>query len=87
MNPKKTAINLIKVYVERGENIKDLKSGMIGNFSSDSHAQISGWIKDKRYSSDYIIVERTNGKDCMEVFKLKDIYEEIKNPSKQLALL
>lgn len=81
------AINLIKVYVERGDSLRDLKSGLMGSFSSDSHASISGWKKGKHYSSDYILVERVNSEECFEVFKLKDIYEEIKTPSKQVALL
>jgi hypothetical protein len=87
MNPKEVAVNLIKVYVERGDSIKGLKSGLMGSFSSDSRSSISGWKEGKHYSSDYILVERVNGEECFEVFKLKELYEEIKNPSRQVSLL
>jgi len=44
MTPKEAAIDLIKRYVERGDSIKDLRSGQMGSYSGRYKASIGGSI-------------------------------------------
>lgn len=76
-----TAKKLIYVYVVRGDSIGSLKSGMLGSSSPNGmSASISGYLNGKKYNSDYILVDRDlDGKKVDKVYKLKQVYEEIKS--------
>ena len=88
MTAREAAKNLIRGYVERGDSIESLADGCLGHAGSDYYASIGGYIwngshtdgtahlvrKVGRYQ---IGVERLDGKDCHEVFSLKEIYNEI----------
>lgn len=81
------AIDLIKVYVERGDTYDSLRAGQQGHLSSDYCASIGGFIDNKKYDAHHIIITRIGKEKVNHVFKLKDIINEIKNPSKQVSLL
>lgn len=87
MTAKDVAIDLIDVYVKRGDSIQSLKSGMQGSFSDKGRSSISGYIGNKKYDSNYIVVTRVGKEDINAIFKLADIYDEILQPNKQMALL
>ena len=76
------AVNLIKVYVERGDTIQELKSGQGGCCDDDGYRTIGGYINKKRYDTNNIIVE-TKDKQFF-IFKLNDIFNDIKNKQKTL---
>lgn len=86
MTAKECAIDLIKTYVLRGDTLQSLKAGMLGYCSSDYSAGISGYINGKKYNSDFILVTEINHIEVNEIFKLEQIYQEIKTGSQQLAL-
>ena len=71
------AIKMIKVYVERGETISDLKKGQMGCGDEDGYRSIGGYINEKRYNTDYIIVELKDKQKF--VFKLQDVFDTIYN--------
>lgn len=77
---RQAAIDLIKHYVLRGDSVKNLKSGQMGQSSPDGMwAQIGGWMDEKRYTSDNILVyEDINGKKVNKTFKLLEIFNLIK---------
>lgn len=84
MTSKEIAVNLIKVYVLRGETIKDLKSGKMGSCCDSYSASISGYYNNKYYDSNKIVVDFNNS---ISIYKLKDIYDEIIKNNIQTTLL
>lgn len=91
MTAKDVAINLIEAYVKRGDSIESLRSGQQGMGGGIGSASISGYIGDKKYNSHFIVVSRIgdykDGTPVEAVFKLEDLYNEIKDDRKQLTLL
>lgn len=79
------AKHMIRPYVERGETISQLKSGLLGSYNQNYHGSISGYIKDKKYSSDYIIISQIHNDKVNYVFKLSDVYNSVLE--KQVTLL
>lgn len=75
---RSVAIELIINYVRRGDTLKSLKDGQGGHYGGGDGASIGGHCNGKKYSSDNIIVSKLNGKEIYEVFKLKEIYDYIK---------
>lgn len=76
------AIDLIEVYVERGDTIQELKKGQLGCCDNDGFRQIGGYVNKKRYDANYIIVELRDEQKF--IFKLQDVFDTIKN--KEAAL-
>ena len=76
---KSVAVELIEYYVKRGDPLEWLKHGQMGAGDCGESAQIGGHCEGKKFSSDFIIVSKFNGQDVCEVFKLKEIYEGVKN--------
>ena len=91
MTAREAAKNLIRIYVEIGDSIENsiehLAAGMLGAANDKYYASIGGYIcnedengqihsvrKVGRYQ---IGVDRLEGKNCNEIFSLKEIYEEI----------
>ena len=85
MTTREAAIDLIKVYVLRGETIAQLKASQQGALLTGYHASIGGFINNKKYNTDHIIVYKVDDKEVNMIFKLKDIYDSILSP--QVALL
>lgn len=74
------AIELIKVYVLRGETIKQLSAGQMGHTSPGGlSASIGGYIEGKRYPTSKIVVSRDiKGEEVNKVFDLSKVYGHIK---------
>ena len=79
------AKHMIRPYVERGETIKQLKAGMLGSYNENYRCSISGYLGNKKYSSDYIIVSKINKYEVNYAFKLTDVYDSVLK--KQITLL
>src|SRR6266513_3675878 len=89
MTARAAAKNLIRAYVLGGTSIEHLAAGMLGAANDKYYASIGGYIcnedengqiysvrKVGRYQ---IGVDRLEGKNCNEIFSLKEIYDEILN--------
>ena len=89
MTARETAKDLIRGYVERGDSIESLAKGYLGYCGDDYEAHIGGYMwrkadvgkaggKPYKHLNIYQIgVERIGEVEVMEVFSLKDIYNEI----------
>jgi hypothetical protein len=84
-SPKDAALNLIRPYIERGDNPEHLRTSYLGSLSDSYHASIGGYIDGKQYNSNYIVVNKVNGVVVNKVFKYQDIVDELQ--SKQLSLV
>ena len=93
MTAKEAAKDLIRGYVERGDSVESLADGCLGYAGSDYYASIGGYIWNESHTDGtahlvrkvgryQIGVEQLDGKDCNEVFSLKDIYQEIQTEMK-----
>jgi len=72
------AINLIKGYVERGDDIESLQSSYLGGsgMMDGVYAHIGGYVNGKKIKPNQIGVEKD---DKSFLFPLKEIFDEIKN--------
>lgn len=72
------AKQLIRPYVKRGDPIEWLHD--MGSGSPQSYSvSIGGYLAGKKYGNDKILVHRDmNGVVVDEVFKLKEIYNQVK---------
>jgi hypothetical protein len=81
MTPREAATDLIRAYVERGDNPKWIQDGGMGSYSDKYHAQIGGYLfsggKGTRYGTDTILVAQVNGIGVNHVFSFEEIYNEI----------
>ncbi len=86
MTAREAAKKLIRVYVLRGDTIEQLASGMLGSFGGEYDAQIGGYIFNNFQKSNQVSkklgryqigVSEINGVECMEIFSLHEIYNEI----------
>ena len=90
MNAKEAAIDLIKYYVKRGDSLQSLRLSHLGYFGGDYDASIGGNALDKNYKLihkgkiDEIVVTELNGKECLHIYKLKKIFDEIKSGQMKL---
>ena len=78
------AKNMIRVYVERGDSIQDLKSGQMGRTLGEfiGHGSIGHHINEKWYDTNNLVI--TFADERYFIFKLKDVFDSIK--SKQTSL-
>jgi len=88
------AVDLIRVYVLRGDTISSLRSGAMGSYSEEYEAQIGGYLwtgplaHKKRFGPDKVLVHRIGRRDCGQVVSLRQAYEFVKKGEvRQLALL
>ena len=89
--PREAAIDLIRAYVERGDNIESLREGYMGACGDDYHAQIGGYAGELpnliKVKSDKIAVSKINGQIIEpQIFSLQELFDEIKSGVKQPAL-
>ena len=68
------AKKLIRLDVQRGHTIKQLKSGQMGMTLPNGFGQIGGWVKGKKYTTDNIIIEV---KEEVFIYKLKKVFDEV----------
>jgi hypothetical protein len=85
-NPKtafEAAVELIKHYVLRDDNMAQMMGTGLGVYSDLWKAQIGGFFWNgpeahkKRYTNKYILVHRFNGKDCTEAIPIQKVIEHI----------
>lgn len=86
MTAKQAAIDLIKNYVDRGDDMEHFRHGMLGSWNDEYSAQIGGYNNGKKYPTTKIVVYRLNGKEIDEVFDYWEIVNEIKNKQVQYTL-
>lgn len=93
MNEREVAINLIKVYVLRGDSLESLRKSYLGSCGGGNSASIGGYIfhdneqiASEKISNDNILVDEVNGKKTCKIYKLKTIYDEIIQSQNQLSL-
>jgi hypothetical protein len=90
MTPREAATDLIRAYVERGDDPTWIRQGGMGSCSDRYHAQIGGYLfsgeTGTRYGTDKILVTRMNGAVVNEVFSFEDIYNKIKSGITQPSL-
>jgi hypothetical protein len=92
VNAKDIAINFIRPYVLRGDSLESLIAGSGGQYSKDYHVEIGGYVWDKTIKNllykakrDEVVVSQINGEDCLFIYKIYKLYDEIR--SGQLKLL
>lgn len=98
MTAKECAIDLIRVYVERGDSLESLVKGGLGCAGSDYCAHIGGFAplpesdlkkgiwKTKRLRPDQVAVTEIKGVRCLHLFSIPKLYDEIKSGSVQQTL-
>lgn len=84
MEAREVAIKLIKPYVRRGDSLDNLISGQLGFGSMEYSAGIGGYVNGKPIKRDELAITRVNGKECVHIFKVKKLYDEIKSGQQSL---
>lgn len=77
ITPRDAAIDLIKPYVLRGDDIKEI--GQMGSLNEKYNAQVGGYVAGKRIGTDKIAVTEFNGEKVEKIFSLKKLFNEIKS--------
>jgi len=86
MTAREAAKKLIRSYVLRGDTLESLAAGMLGSFGGEYDAQIGGYIFNnfqkpgqvsKKLGRYQIGVSEVNGVECIEIFSLREIYNEV----------
>jgi hypothetical protein len=89
---REAAINLIRVYVERGDTYESLKESWMSLWSSESRVGIGvggGWLdRCPHKSADDIVVSWLGAEQVCFHFSLRKLYDEIKGvtPAGQIAM-
>lgn len=78
------AKDMIRVYVERGDTVQDLKSGSMGCTLGDfvGFGSIGGLMSKKKWNTDNIFIKLNDGREF--IFKLKAVFNDIKNKQETL---
>jgi hypothetical protein len=99
--PFEAAVDLIQVYVLRGDDFDQFRGGLLGSYNSDYSAQIGGYrwpmeylkgeknleeVKGEKLSNTKILVEIVNNKPVNEVFDLRKVWDYILAQEHQKAL-
>ena len=74
---RELARNFIRAYVTRGDTYGQLRASHMGVSSRDYTISIGGYMNEKFYSTEFMIVPKLNGITANIVFKLSDIYREV----------
>ena len=87
-NPRQIAKNLIRPYV-KNESVAQLADSYLGHASADYNAQVGGYAWSNGQSTKLghfqVAVTRIQGKDCLYIFDLEELYKEIET-GEQLSL-
>ena len=65
-------------YVERGDSFESLKASHMGMGCMKERVQIGGWMNGKSYSTDFILVQKVDGREANVTFRLRDIFREVR---------
>ena len=78
---REAAVDMIKHYVERGDDLRSIRSERMGSFNDRYHAEIGGYVNGKPIKNDKIVVMELGGKELTppQIFSLKELFDEIKN--------
>ena len=78
--PEDAAKDMIRSYVLRGDSLKSIKDGQMGQAGGEYDAGIGGYVNGKPIGSDKIAVTKFNGETLKEpaIFSLSKLYEGIK---------
>ena len=86
MTAREAAKSLIRPYVLRGDTVESLAAGMLGSSGGAYDAQIGGYIFNNFQKPDQVSrklgryqigVSEVDGVECMEIFPLTVIYNDI----------
>lgn len=80
------AVECLRPYIERGDTYEHTAHGQMGVYCGDNEMFIGGYLKDKKLTCHQVGVSRVSGQDVEFVFSLKEIFDYVLNPSKQLSL-
>ncbi len=90
MTARDLAKDFLRPYVERGDSLDSITEGHMGCFSREYCLQIGACVwkngKARDYSRDELVVTRFRGKECLLVFSVPDLIEEIKKGAAQPSL-
>ena len=81
------AINLVKAYAERGDDVDQFRGGQLGSYGSGHGASVGGYVNHKRYPTTKIVVSKVNGEEVEEIFSLYEIWNEVLQSKVQPTLL
>ena len=93
MIAKEAAIQLVRVYALRGDDVDHFKKGYLGSRCDEYSASVGGYMWGKnderlgKVPNTKILVTEVNGKLVNEVFSLYKIWEEILAGKIQKTLL
>ncbi len=80
--PEGVAKNLIRGYVERGDDFKSIVSGQLGVGTTEYSAGIGGYLNGKKIPSTSVGISRIGKKEVNIVLPLKKIFDAIKAEKK-----
>jgi hypothetical protein len=87
---RELAKQLLEPYVKRGDSLESITDGHMGWGSRDIEAGIGMTIwkngKRRKYSRFHLVVTRVNGQECLHVFSIPEIIEELKATTVQPSL-
>ncbi|HOC93362.1 MAG TPA: hypothetical protein PKH33_13485 [bacterium] len=72
------AKRFIRPYVERGDSFESLKKSHMGMGCTGERVQIGGWMNDKSWSTDFILVSKVGGREANVTFRLRDVFKEVR---------
>jgi hypothetical protein len=87
------AVDLIKVYVLRGDHPKAIRDSHMTTYSSEYRAGIGGYLHHgplahaKQFPTSKILVHEVNYVPCAEVFSFDEIYQHIKRSQQPTLFL
>ena len=101
LTPFEAAVDLVKVYALRGDDVNQFKQGGLGSYNGDYSASVGGYMwpieylrgeitlaeaKGKKLDNTKILVEQVNGEPVNEIFDLYKIWNYILIGTKQKSL-
>ena len=101
LTPFEAAVDLIEVYVLRGDDFDQFRSGGLGSYNGDYLASVGGYMWPMEYlrgektlaevsgtkmPNTKIIVEQVNGEPVNEIFNLRQVWDSILQGKEQEVL-
>ena len=101
MSPLEAAVDLVRVYAERGDDVDHFKKGYLGSYCERYSAQIGGYmwpieyvkgyvslekVEGKKIPNTKILVKEVNGEAVNELFSLYKVWNYILEEKKQTTL-
>jgi len=84
---RELAKRFIRPYVARGDSFESLKASHMGMIGSIGSVCIGGWMNEKSYAPDFMLVSRVGGKTANIAFRLRDIFREVEGEIRSAAAL